>query len=136
MPRAAHNNAFARPQRQRGMTVWSWLYVLGTLGLILLVGIKSLPVYMNNYDIRGALEWAAAQPELHSAPAVQIQRRIQKRFDTGYVDNIHGRDIKVKRTKEGRRISVDYEVRRPLFFNIVLLFDFHESALIRKNKDN
>lgn len=106
--------------------------MLGTLGVILLVGIKCVPVYANNYDIRSALTWAVSQPELHSAPASEIQSRIQRRFDSGYVTNIKGRDIKVKRTKEGRKLQVEYEVRKPLFFNVELLFDFDESALIPK----
>lgn len=127
--RRAYGN---RPGSQRGMTLWSWLYVLATLGLILLVGIKSVPVYMNNYDIRTALVWAAKQPELESASAHEIQSRIQRRFDSGYVRNINGRDISVKRVKDGRRLEVKYEVRKPLFYNIELLFSFDESSLVPK----
>lgn len=120
------------PNTQRGMTFWSWLYVLGTLGLMLLIGIKSVPVYMNNYDIRSSLVWASKQPELESASAHAIQSRIQRRFDSGYVRNINGRDIKVKRTQDGRLLEVKYEVHKPLFFNIQLLFEFDETALIPK----
>lgn len=120
----------ALSRRQLGLTLWGWLYVLFTLGVILMVGIKAVPIYMNNYDIRATLEWAAAQPELREASAMEIQSRIQRRFDSGYVDNIKGRDIKVKRVDGGRRLSVEYEVREPLFGNIVLLFDFKESALL------
>ena len=47
------------PQRQRGMTMWSLIYVLATLGLLLLVAIKSVPVYLTAYDIRETIEWAA-----------------------------------------------------------------------------
>lgn len=108
------------------------MYVLGTLGLLLLVFIKSVTVYSNNYDIRSTLTWAANQPELVNASAHEIQQRIQRRFDSGYVNNIKGRDIKIKRVKEGRRLDVEYEVRKPLFYNIILLFDFHETALIPK----
>jgi len=126
------NSELKTSKKQWGMSFWSWLYVLATLGLILLVLIKSVTVYTNNFDIRSALTWAADQPELYSAPASEIQKRIQKRFDTGYVRNIKGRDVKIKRTKAGRLLEVKYEVRKPLFFNIILLFDFDETALIPK----
>lgn len=115
---------------QRGMSLWSWLYVLATLGLMVMVGVKSVPVYLNNYDIRSTLEWAASQPELRDAPGIEIQERIQRRFDSGYVDNVTGRDIKVERIDGGRRLSVEYEVRRSLVANVTLLFEFHESAVI------
>lgn len=116
--------------RQRGLTIWGWLYVLATLGVILMVGIKATPIYLNNYDIRGTLEWAANQPELRNASTFDIQRRIQRRFDSGYVSNIKGTDIKVKRISNGRRLSVTYEVREPLFGNVTLLFHFEESAVL------
>lgn len=117
-------------RRQRGLTFWGWLYVLATLGVILMVGIKAVPVYLNNYDIRSTLQWASKQPELRSAHVQEIQSRIQRRFDSGYVDNIKGRDVKVQRIDGGRRLSVEYEVRQHLFANITLLFEFRESAVI------
>ncbi|MES1925451.1 DUF4845 domain-containing protein [Salinisphaera sp. T31B1] len=114
--------------RQRGMTLWSLLYVLITLGLIALVAVKSLPVYLNAYDVRQAIEWAGAEPDLVSASAPAIQQAIQRRFDAGYVDNIHGRDVAVTKVAGGREISLAYEVRRPLLFNISLVYSFSESA--------
>lgn len=116
--------------RQRGLTIWGWLYVLATLGVMLMVGIKAVPVYMNNYDIRATLEWAANQSGLQNAPVPEIQGRIQRRFDSGYVDNIQGRDVQVKRVEGGRRLSVEYEVRQPLVANVILLFEFRESAVL------
>lgn len=117
-------------RRQRGLTLWGWLYVLATMGVILMVGIKAVPVYMNNYDIRSTLEWASNQPELRNASVYEIRGRIQRRFDSGYVDNIKGKDVKVERVEGGRRLSVEYEVRQPLFYNITMLFEFRETAVI------
>ncbi len=114
--------------QQRGMTLWSWLYVLVTLGLIGIAAVKSLPVYLNAYDVRSTLEWAAAQPELRDASAMTIQQRIQRRFDSGYVDNLSGRDVSIQRVDGARLLSVDYEIRRPLFFNLALVYSFSEQA--------
>lgn len=118
------------PRRQRGLTFWGWLYVLFTLGVMLIVGIKAVPVYMNNYEVRAVLQWASNQPELRNASMFEIRKRIQKRFDSGYVSNIKGSDVRVKRDKLGRRLSVEYEVHQPLFGNVTLLFEFHESAIL------
>lgn len=121
-------------KRQRGLTIWGWLYVLATLGVILMVGIKAVPVYVNNYDIRATLEWAGNQPELSNAPVFEIQNRIQRRFDSGYVDNVKGKDVKVKRVKGGRSLNVEYKVKQPLYGNVTLLFEFHESAFLPYNR--
>lgn len=116
------------------MTIWALIYLLFTAGLLLLVGIKSVPVYMNAYDVRETIEWAAEQPKLKTAPAAEIQQAIQRRFDAGYVDNLNGRDVAVSRVAGGgREISVAYEVRRPLLFNTSLVYSFEERALLTGN---
>lgn len=117
---------------QRGITFWGWLYILATLGFILLFSIKSFPVYMNYYDIKSTLEWAAKQPELANASQREIRNRIQRRFDSGYVRNINARDVKLEREKDGRYLSVEYEVREPLFYNIDLVYSFKERVQLMK----
>ncbi|MDT0635858.1 DUF4845 domain-containing protein [Spectribacter hydrogenoxidans] len=112
------------------MTIWGWLYVLGTLGMIALVGIKCVPIYVNNYEIRSTLAWAAGQPELRDASAYEIQNRIQRRFDSGYIDNIKGSDVRVKRVENGRELTVIYEREEPLFGDVSLLFDFRETVFL------
>ncbi|WP_353111922.1 DUF4845 domain-containing protein [Salinisphaera dokdonensis] len=123
------SSSIASMHRQRGMTMWGLIYVLFTAGLLLLVGIKAVPVYLNAYDIRETIEWAAEQPDLMTVPAAQIQSAIQRRFDAGYVDNVKGRDVAVSRVAGGgREISIAYEVRRPLMFDVSLVFAFEETA--------
>ena len=39
----------------------------------------------------------------------------------------------VKNVKEGKEMSVDYEVVVPLFYNAALLFDFKNSVVATKN---
>lgn len=135
---STHNSrvALPNPGRQRGMTVWALIYVLFTAGLMLLVGIKSVPVYINAYDIRETIEWAAWQPELKKAPAAEIQQAIQRRFDAGYVDNIKGRDIAVSRVSGGgRELSVSYEVRRALLLSVSIVYSFDEKMPLTGNDD-
>lgn len=111
---------------QRGMTLWGLLYVLVTLGLIAMVAVKSVPVYMNAYDVRNTLQQIAAQPDMANASAHQIQGAVQKHFDAGYVSNITGRDVTVRRVGKQRELEVIYEVRRPLFLNMSMIYAFDE----------
>lgn len=123
-------------RRQAGMTFWSLLYVLFTLGVLGIVAIKSVPVYLNAYGVRATLEWAADRPDLRDADAVTIQRAIQRRFDTGYVDNLRGRDVAVEQAGSGRELSVSYEVRRPLMFNLAMVYSFDESVPMTGGDDS
>ena len=124
------SHRFNPPARQRGMTLWGLIYVLFTLGVIVLVVAKSLPVYMNAYDIRKTLDATASDPELQDASAAAIQSAIQRRFDAGYVNNVHGRDVAISRVSGGRELSIAYEERRPLLFNLSMVYSFDESAML------
>lgn len=116
--------------RQRGMTLWGLLYVLITLGLMGMVGVRSVPVYLNAYDIHTDLSWAAHEPELQDADAQTIQRALQRRFDAGYVTNIRGRDIAVHRVGRHRELEVRYAVQRPFLFNIDMVYSFDYKAVM------
>lgn len=123
-------NAPAAPIQQRGMTLWSLLYVLITLGLIGIVAAKSVPVYLNAHDVQATLDEVAAAPAMANASAGQIQAAVQKHFDAGYVSNVSGRDVSVTRVDRKRQLEILYEVRRPLFFNLSLVYSFDARALI------
>jgi len=116
--------------RQQGMTLWSLLYVLITLGLLGIVAVKSVPVYLNAHDVRTTLAEVADQPDMASASAAAIQQSVQKRFDAGYVTNVTGRDVQVKKVGRSRVLEMLYEVRRPLFFNMSLVYSFDEQVTI------
>ena len=42
-------------KNQRGMTMLSWLVVLGVAVFFILVGIKMVPTYLENYSLRQVL---------------------------------------------------------------------------------
>jgi hypothetical protein len=105
------------------------------IGLILIFAIKSFPVYMSHYQVFNALEWAANQQELTRAPVSEIRKRIGRKFDTGYVRHITRDDIVVKRKPGGiRTIGVKYEVRKPLFYNIDLVYKFETLRIMKRDK--
>lgn len=118
-------------RRQQGMTLWSLLYVLITLGLIGIVSAKSVPVYLNAHEVRAALDEVAAAPAMADASAGQIQAAVQKHFDAGYVSNVRGRDVTVTRTGDKRQLEILYQERRPLFYNLSLVYSFDAKALIQ-----
>lgn len=124
-----------RLTKQLGLSPTSWFLILCMIGLILIFVIKSFPVYMSHYQVYSALEWAANQPELSKAPVLEIRKRLGRKFDTGYVRHINKNDIIVKRKPGGiRTIGVKYEVRKPLFYNIDLVYKFETAKIMKRDK--
>lgn len=124
-----------RLSRQRGISPLGWFLIICLIGLFLIFVIKSFPVYMSHYQVYQALEWAGNQPELGKAPIREIRKRIGRKFDTGYVRHINRDDIIVKRKPGGvRTIGVKYEVRKPLFYNIDLVYRFETETQLTRDK--
>ena len=121
--------------KQKGLSPTAIFLILCMIGLILIFAIKSFPVYMSHYQVYQALEWASSQPELAKAPVAEIRKRIGRKFDTGYVRHISRNDIMVKRKPGGlRTIGVKYEVRKPLFYNIDLIYKFDTEVQLKRDK--
>ncbi|KEZ76936.1 hypothetical protein C41B8_12714 [Salinisphaera hydrothermalis C41B8] len=115
-------------QRQGGFTFWSGLYVLITLGIIVFVGVRSVPVYLNNREVQKALSEVAQDPSMQHADAIAIQRAVARHFEAGYAADVSPRDIAVGHEGETRVLSLHYEVRRPLAFNMSLVYTFDDRA--------
>ncbi|MDX1453305.1 MAG: DUF4845 domain-containing protein [Oleiphilaceae bacterium] len=111
--------------KQKGISPVGWFLILCLIGLFLIFVIKSFTVYMSHYQLYQALEWAGEQPEFARASPGEIRKRLGRKFDTGYVSHVSAKDLKIKRKPKGvRTIGIDYEVRKPLFYNIDLVYKF------------
>ena len=124
-----------RLSKQRGISPTGWFLIICLIGMFLIFVIKSFPVYMSHYQVYQALEWAGNQPELAKAPVHEIRKRIGRKFDTGYVRHISAKDIMVRSKPGGiRTIGVKYEVRKPLFYNIDLVYSFNSEVQLQRDK--
>lgn len=131
---STNNNFAAARFRQRGLTLWGWLFVIGVFAFVMFAGIKSFQKYVEYYDVKTVMEWAASQPELYKAPPNEIRNRMQRRIDAGYVKVVKARDIKVRRIKgagDQRELHVNWEVREPFFFNIDVIYKFEVTTPMR-----
>lgn len=114
--------------RQGGFTLWSALYVLITLGIIVFVAVRSVPVYLNNHEIDKALGEVAHDPSLQHADAIAIRRAVARHFEAGYASDVSPRDVTISHDESDRIIELRYEVRRPLAFNMSLVYSFDDTA--------
>ncbi|HET7314861.1 DUF4845 domain-containing protein [Salinisphaera sp.] len=114
--------------RQGGFTLWSALYVLITFGIIVFVAVRSVPVYLNNFEIQKALAAVANDPSMQHADIMAIQRAVGRHFEAGYTSGVSPRDVTIGHAGAARVIELRYEVRRPLAFNMSLVYSFKDTA--------
>lgn len=116
---------------QSGLSMWGWLYVIGTLVMLGVIGMKSGPVYLNDFSIKGVMEKILKQPEIATWSPTDIRNAFDRYADTSYLKYVTGADVKIKANpKGGRLMELKYEVRLPMIYNVEAIYKFeHQVAL-------
>jgi hypothetical protein len=119
-------------KHQSGMTMWSLLYVLGTLAFALFLFFKLLPPYMTDFKIRSALESLGRQPDAATMSKGDISEAIRKRLEIDSADNFDlGDTLTVEVRGNNKIVRIAYEKTVPMMFNISALLNFDHRVEVR-----
>lgn len=120
-----------RVRRDEGITAITILIILGLIGCAIFLIFKTAPVYIEAYNVGNALQGLQKDLELRSKSVPEIREQLKRAFE---VNDIYSVDLKddVEIKKDGQQVAVtiDYEVVKPLFGNVSLLFNFNRSLHI------
>ena len=120
-------------QQQRGMTIWSWLFVLGTIGFIALVAMKLFPIYMENMSVRKAVNQVAQGEGAASFNKRTAWAALTKQFYVDEVKSVEEDDVSVETNDDGvRELVVAYEVRTTLMYNVDMVVWFEERVPLKE----
>ena len=111
-------------KRQRGLGLWGWLFVLGTIGFIALVTLKLVPMYLAQMSIQRVVKATAQDPGNSNAPIQALRANMKTRWDVEGITTLSPNDVTLERYGAGRALAYDYEARAELFYNISLVVHF------------
>ena len=113
-----------RISTQSGLTLTSFIIVLCVVGFFIFIGMKLFPVYIEYYSVVVDMKGLASEPDVKQMSPVQVRDRLKRRFSMSYVESVKPENIKITR-EEGYQLTVAYEVRRNLIYNLdfVAVFD-------------
>ena len=117
---------YAPVKSQRGLTLISLCILLGIFGFFVFLILKIGPIYMDHSKIKSVMAALKKDPAFPTMTEFQIRRSLENRFVIGYVDFIAPEDIKVSRSNNYVKVEIDYEVVKPLAYNLSALAEFHE----------
>lgn len=119
------------PSRQRGMGLWGWIFVLGTLGIFGMVGLALIPFYLIEMSIAKVVKTTANDPSSGSLSPPELRKAMQTRWDVEGINTLQTGDVKIVKTPSGRALSYDYEARAPLFYNLYIVAHFQNTFPIK-----
>ncbi|MCB1757261.1 MAG: DUF4845 domain-containing protein [Gammaproteobacteria bacterium] len=116
---------------QRGIGVIGVLIVVSIIAVTAMFVMAAGPMYFNHMTVMEIAKDVAADQELKDKPIRQVRDSINKRFQTNSLWDLDPEEvIKVHREKnKGLVLEVNYEARRPLFYNMDLVTHFNEQTI-------
>jgi len=125
-------------KQQRGMTLISWILVLGLIAFFTVLTARLFPMYQEYYGVvkvMNSLEKEVKEGKLNKN---QVYILLMRKFNTGYISSVKKENIEILPGKKVRHITkvvIDYEVREPFMFHIDLVGHFHQEFDVEpKNK--
>jgi Tfp pilus assembly protein PilE len=118
-------------RNQSGMTLVSFVVVMAVVGFFLYIGMKLFPMYSEYFAVRSALKSLAAEPGVTSQDPAQIKSTlIDKRLYVSYATSVKSENITVEQTNGGVQVRVEYEVRKPLIYNLDIVGRFSATQML------
>ena len=112
-------------RNQTGLTAISIVFLLIVGGFAVLVTLRLLPVYMENFNVNSHVANVNSLPNLSEMGDEEILTTLRKRLELDDVTNVNLEDH-AEILREGANVSVIviYEVRKPLLGNVDALVKF------------
>lgn len=119
-------------KNQRGMTMWSLLFVFGIIAVAVFLILKLLPVYLADMKITSALDSLARTADVGSMSKADISEALRKRFEIDNVDHVNlGKDMTIGARGRNRVIRIKYEAVVPMIANVSALMEFDHQREVR-----
>lgn len=115
-----------RRKKQAGMTAFSLLLVALVAGFFLICVVKIGPVYLESRTVKSIVNQAAEEARNEELGKAEIHDRIAKKLLINTVSGMSMQDVEVRGTGEEMEIDANYEVRKPLLFNIDVVVKFDD----------
>ena len=118
----------AMHKHQTGMTMISWIVLIGLIGFVGIFGFKLIPVYLDYFAVNKALITATKNLQPVESPQ-QIRIALSGVFDVNSINVISPNDVEIKIDPDTKAIilGMSYDERTNFIANIDLIVHFEKT---------
>ena len=120
-----------RAKNQAGLTAIGLILILIPVGLAVYIILKAAPAYIEAFSVGDVVNSLKKELDLKEKSREEIYTTIKKRLDVNNISSVDKDDIKIQKTVNDVTVTIDYETRVPLFWNVALAFSFNKRAVMR-----
>lgn len=111
---------------QRGQSMWGNLFMIGMLLFVAITVMKLWGPYYSDFAVAKAIENMKSDPVTLTMGAKELRESLNKRLEISAV-TLAKENVDVVKDENGTKITINYEVRLPLYGNIDGVVKFNHS---------
>jgi hypothetical protein len=115
-------------RHQKGVTLTGMIAVSILIIIVLLIGMKVVPVYVEYFTIQKNFRGMAEDPSLASARRPELLRAWAGRATVDNITALKTTDVVFERQGEQLVVSAEYSVKVPIYGHVNFCFDFNPSS--------
>ena len=113
--------------RQAGLSGYGIVAILVVVASLVTLSLRLGPHYLDFYTIQSLIEEMPAN-KVHTMGKNEIRESLAKRFTINNIRNINVRDaIRIERLKGSTTLTVGYEAREHVVYNVDAILNFEKS---------
>jgi len=116
--------------KQRGMTLISWILVLGVAFLFGVAALRLVPVYLEYLKISSSLNTVQGEFTGQTPSVTDVRKALARQFDVNDVHIIKKDDVKIDRQGGAYVMRATYDHRTPFVANVGFIVSFDKSVQI------
>jgi len=112
--------------RQRGLTIWGFLFVTAVVVVVALISFRVIPAFIEYFSVQKALEGALNDSK--DLSRADVRRLVERRLGAEYIDSVHASDVEVNKSGNVTTASASWQTKLHLIGNASILLEFDASA--------
>ncbi len=124
------NRLTSSRHRQKGLSSFGWIAVMGIFVVLLIGFFKVFPMYYDKFKVTTALESLQQDTTVDSKSKREIRASLQKRLYINEIRNIRREDIVMERKDGKTTVTVSWEAKDSFIGNLFIGANFVESIVI------
>lgn len=116
------------PGQQRGLSFFGFIFGAFILVLVSITGLKLVPAYMQNAQVKNVFVAIANDPEMQKASPRDIRMSFSKRASIDNITAVKAEDIEIASDAGTPVLSASYAVKVPLVGNVSLYLEFNPTS--------
>ena len=130
--KTGHNKISKHLKSQQGMTAISLVVLLFIGAMIILIGLRLFPIYLEHFKVKAHLKDLAHEVGISKKTNDEIIKTYFNRLQIDDVVNVTPDNFFIERDKDGGMVlAVEYEVRTPGLGNVNMVVSFEDEVEVR-----